>query len=68
MGVALVFLFAHFHVYTVMVTFELTFKQLIRNSVILAISEIKTNFIILFFLLIVAVPIILFFPYSIFQS
>ncbi len=63
-AVALILLFASYYVYLLIVTVDLKLSQLYKNSLILAVLGLKTNLITTFFVALILVPVILFFPIS----
>mgnify|MGYP000075215305 CR=1 FL=1 len=61
----LILLFMQFYVYLMAVTVELKLKYIIKNSFIFAFLGAKTNLITAFFVLLIGVPTVLFFPLTI---
>jgi len=57
-AVSIVFLWAHYYIYTMMVTFKLDFGKLFKNSLIFAIAKLPLNLIITAFLAMIAGGII----------
>ncbi|MBO7289202.1 MAG: YesL family protein [Clostridia bacterium] len=53
-AVSIVFLWAHFYIYTMMVTFKLDFGKLFKNSLIFAIAKLPLNILITLFLGLIA--------------
>ncbi len=53
-AVSIVFLWAHFYIYTMMVTFRLDFGKLFKNSLIFAIGKLPLNILITLFLGLIA--------------
>lgn len=53
-AVTILYTWAHFYIYTIMVTFKLDFGKLFRNSLIFAIAKLPLNLLITFFLDLVA--------------
>lgn len=58
------FSMVHFYLYLILVSINLPFKDIVLNSIILAIAELKKNAITLLFALAVIIPSYLFFPMS----
>ena len=61
----LMLIMMHFYIYIMIVSTTLKLSQIIKNSLILAISELEKNAITLFMTLLIIAPFVLFFPYSI---
>ena len=61
---ALVALFANFYAMPMIVKLKLGFFSILRNSLLLALAEIKNNFITLFWCAVIVVPCVLLFPYT----
>lgn len=59
---AYLLLFASFYIYPMMVSFDLSVKQLIRNSIILAMTQLWRNIVMLLVLVLLAVLTFLFWP------
>lgn len=59
---AYLLLFASFYIYPMMVSFDLSVKQLVRNSVILAMTQLWRNIVMLLVLVLLAVLTFLFWP------
>ncbi len=53
-AISIVFLWAHFYIYTMMVTFKLDFGKLFKNSLIFAIGKLPLNILITLFLGLIA--------------
>lgn len=62
--VEIILMFMRFYTYLMLVTVDLPVKYIIKNSAIFAFLGLKTNVITLFFVLLIAVPLALFFPIS----
>jgi len=60
--VALVTTFASYYIYLMIITLDLSLKNILKNGFIFAVLGIKRNFITLFFITLVVVPLALFFP------
>lgn len=57
-------MFMRFYTYLMVVTVDLPVKHIIKNAAIFSFLGAKTNFITLFFVLLIGVPLALFFPIS----
>ena len=53
-AVCIVFLWAHYYIYTMMVTFKLDFGKLFKNSLIFAVAKLPLNVLITLFLGLIA--------------
>jgi uncharacterized membrane protein YesL len=62
---AVVFIFASCYVYIMMVSINVSFFALIKNSVLMAVIGAKSNWFTMFFGALVLLPSLLFFPFSI---
>ena len=62
---AMIFIILNFYTYLMMSTVDIPLVGLIKNSIIMVFVGAKTNFITLFFVLLIAVPCFLFFPFTI---
>lgn len=58
-------MFMRFYTYLMVVTVDLPVKHIIKNAAIFSFLGAKTNFITLFFVLLIGVPMVLFFPITI---
>lgn len=58
----LILMFMQFYVYLMAISVELKFKYILKNAMIFAFLGVKTNLITAFFVLLIAVPTLLFFP------
>ena len=63
--VEVLLMFMRFHAYLMMVTVDLPLQHIIKNSLIFAFLGLKTNLISLFFVLLIMVPAVWFFPVSV---
>ncbi|MBE6903846.1 MAG: DUF624 domain-containing protein [Ruminococcaceae bacterium] len=64
--VSIIYTFMHYYIYVLLVTFNVTFRQLYKNSFIFAIVGLWRNILITIILAILGLAIFLFFPLSIF--
>lgn len=60
----IILMFMRFYTYLMVVTVDLPVKHIIKNSAIFSILGLKTNIITLFFVLLIAVPIVWYLPLS----
>lgn len=60
------FIMIHLYIYLIIVSINLPLKNIVLNSIILAIAELKRNVVTLLFVLAIIIPSYLFFPISIF--
>ena len=57
-AISIVFIWAHFYLYTMMVTFKLDYGKLFKNSLIFAIAKLPLNILISIILGIIIVPVV----------
>lgn len=63
--VMVVMFFMRFYAYLMAVTVELKFRHILKNALIFAFLGLRTNVITTFFILLVAFPLVWFFPYTV---
>lgn len=63
--ISVLFVFMHFYIYVMMVTFQLTFKQLLQNAFLFALGKLPINILVFVIVGAIAVAFVLFLPLSI---
>lgn len=63
--IEILLMFMRFYTYLMAVTVDLPVKHIIKNAAIFSFLGAKTNFITLFFVLLIGVPLVLFFPITV---
>lgn len=64
LAVALLILFASYYVYLLIITVNLKLTQIYKNALILAVLGLRTNLITTFFVALIVIPTVLFYPVS----
>lgn len=58
LAISIVFIWAHFYLYTMMVTFKLDYGKLFKNSLIFAIAKLPLNILITFIIGAIIIPVV----------